>query len=177
MGVVRKVIWPVVRPVIDLGLEVISMPKALCDKFLFLWTGDYSGNDLKDSLGSSAVVSVLNKDWTTRHIPQTTSATFSVPDNATFLNADGVDDFWFNSSDALQQKTHADLIASTTMRTFVKYADFEPYHVYAIGILKAGEIITDAEKITLNRFFKLWAEYWGVFMDSGYMKDNRIGNE
>jgi hypothetical protein len=151
------------------------LPASLSNKFLFLWTGDYSGNNLKDSLGSSAVISVAGKDWPTRYIPQNTSATFSVPDNATFLSADG-DNFWFDTLDVRQQKTHADLIASTTMRTFIKYADFEPYHVYAIGILKAGEIITDADKITLNKFFKLWAEYWGELMDSGYMKDNRGGD-
>lgn len=168
----------ITRGVCQVGInawKVASMPKALRDKFLFLWTGGYSGNDLKDRLGSSAVISVTGKDWTTRYIPQNTSATFSVPDNATFLSADG-DNFWFDTLDVRQQKTHADLIASTTMRTFVKYADFEPYNIYAIGILKAGEIITDADKITLNKFFKLWAEYWGELMDSGYMKDNRGGD-
>lgn len=168
----------ITRGVCQVGInawKVASMPKALRDKFLFLWTGGYSGNDLKDSLGSSAVISVTGKDWTTRYIPQNTSATFSVPDNATFLSADG-DNFWFDTLDVRQQKTHADLIASTTMRTFIKYADFEPYNIYAIGILKAGEIITDADKITLNKFFKLWAEYWGELMDSGYMKDNRGGD-
>lgn len=159
------------RPKID------YLPEALRDKFLFLWTGDYDGDNLKDSLGSDAVVTVSGKDWITRYIPQDTEATFSVPDNATFLAADGTDDFWFNASDVLQQKSHGNLIASTTLRTFIKYADFDPYNIYAAGILKAGEVITDAEKVILNRFFKLWANYWGVLMDSGYTKDNRIEND
>jgi uncharacterized protein (TIGR02145 family) len=123
------------------------------------------------------IISVIDKDWVSKAIPPTTGATFAVLNNATYLAADGTDDWWFNGAGVLQQKTHADLIISETMRTFIKYADFEPYDVSAIGILKDGEVITEAEKVILNRFFKLWAEYWGLFMDSGYMKDNRIGSE
>lgn len=159
------------RPKIDF------LPEDLRDKFLFLWSGDYDGDNLKDSLGGTAVITVTGKDWTTRYIPQETEATFAVPNNATFITADGADNFWFNSSDVLQQKTHGNLIASTTLRTFIKYADFEPYSIYAAGILKAGEVVTDAEKVKLNRYFKLWANYWGVLMDSGYTKDNRIEND
>lgn len=149
----------------------------LMAKFLFIWTGKYDGDHLKDDLGGSAVITVTDKDWATSYIPPDTAATFVVPDNATFLAADGEDEFWFDGAEALQQKTHADLIASSTLRTFIKYSDFEPYNVYSIGILKDGETLTDEDKIELNRFFKLWAEYWGVMMDSGYMKDNRIGGE
>lgn len=150
----------------DLGL-----PPSLRNKFLFLWTGRYNGDNLLDDL-SSAVITVTGRDWATSAIPDTT-ATFAVPDNATFLAADGTDDFWFNGSNVLQQKTFTELIESTTLRTFVKYTDFEPYYVSAIGILKNGEVITEGEKIVLNRYFKLWFLYWGDAMDSGYMKDNR----
>jgi len=154
-----------------------GLPSALRSKFLFVWTGKYDGDNLKDDLGGAAVITVTDKDWTTSFIPPTTAATFAVPDNATFLAADGADDFWFDASDTLLQKTHANLIASTTARTFIKYADVTPHNVIGIGILKAGETLTDGEKIKLNRYFRLWAEYWGEMMDSGYMKSNRIGNE
>ncbi len=154
-----------------------GLPFALRSKFLFIWTGKYDGDNLKDDLGGAAVITVTGKDWTTNFIPPTTAATFAVPDNATFLAADGVDDFWFNANNTLLQKTHANLIASTTTRTFIKYADTAPHNVIGIGILKAGETLTDGEKIKLNRYFRLWAEYWGEMMDSGYMKSNRIGNE
>jgi hypothetical protein len=154
-----------------------GLPAALRAKFLFLWSGKYDGDNLKDDLGGAAVITVTGKDWTDRFIPPTTSATFAVPDNATFLAADGADDFWFNSSNTRLQKTHANLIASTSARTFIKYADTAPHNVYGIGILKDGETLTDGEKIKLNRYFRLWAEYWGEMMDSGYMKSNRIGNE
>jgi len=153
-----------------------GLPIALKNKFLFLWTGNYSNGNLKNSLGSD-VITITDKDFTTSIIPSTTEATFAVPDNATYLGADGTDDFWYDGSDVLQQKTFADLIASTTLRSFIKYSDSEPYYVYAIGILKAGEVLTEADKIALNKYFKLWAEYWGVLMDSGYMKDNRVGSE
>lgn len=154
-----------------------GLPVVLRNKFLFLWTGGYTGDNLKDSLGSAAVISVTGKDWTTRYIDPDTSATFAVPDNATFLGADGTDDFWFDASDTLQQKTHAELIASETLRTFVKYADFEPYNIYVIGILKAGEVLTQSDRIALNKYFKLWFQYWGEVMVSGYMKDNRVLSE
>lgn len=121
---------------------------------------------------ATGALCAYNNDWNNvEHI----DATFSVPNNATFLAADGTDDFWFDGSNVLQQKIRADLIASTTLRTFIKYSDFEPYNIYGIGILKTGETLTEADKIKLNRYFKLWAEYWGELMDSGYMKDNRVG--
>ena len=150
-----------------------GLPVALRAKFLFLWIGKFNGDNLKNDLGND-VITVTNKDFTTVYIPETSLATFAVPDNATYLGADGADDFWFDAANVLQQKTHADLIASTTLRTFVKYTDFEPYQVSAIGILKEGEVLTTADKIALNKYFKLWVQYWGIsLMDSGYMKDNR----
>ena len=170
----------ITRGVNRLGINAgkpAGLPAALRAKFLFLWSGKYDGDNLKDDLGGAAVITVTDKDWTTNFIPPTTAATFAVPDNATFLAADGADDFWFDASDTLLQKTHANLIASTTARTFIKYADTAPHNVIGIGILKAGETLTDGEKIKLNRYFRLWAEYWGEMMDSGYMKSNRIGNE
>lgn len=153
-----------------------GLPAALRAKFLYLWSGKFSGDNLLSDLGAE-VITVTSKDFSTRYIPPASSATFAVPDNATFLAADGSDDFWFDGSNVLQAITHADLIASETLRTFVKYADAEPYNVYGIGILKEGETLSDAEKNKLNTFFKLWAEYWGVMMDTGHMKGNRIGNE
>jgi len=153
--------------------KAAGLPRTLLDKFLFLWTGKYDGDDLLSDLDAS-VITVTGKNWITKTIPQDTEATFAVPDNATYLAADGTDDWWFNGAGVLQQKTHADLIISTTMRTFIKYNDFDPYYVSAIGILKDGEVITEADEIVLNRFFKLWVQYWGLeMMLSGYMKDNR----
>lgn len=145
---------------------------ALKAKFLFLWNGKFSGSNLLDDI-NGAVITVTDKDFTTNYIPGDSEATFAVPNTNPFLLADGGDDFWFIDF-VLQQKTLADLIASTTVRSFIKYADFEPYNVSAIGILKAGESLTEEDKISLNRYFKLWVQYWGeTMLESGYMKDNR----
>ena len=170
----------ITRGVNRLGINAgkpAGLPAALRAKFLFIWIGKYDGDNLKDDLGGAAVVTVTGKDWTTNFIPPTTAATFAVPDNATFLAADGADDFWFNAGNTLLQKTHTNLIASTTTRTFIKYADTAPHNVIGIGILKTGEVLSAGEIIKVNRYFRLWAEYWGEMMDSGYMKSNRIGNE
>jgi hypothetical protein len=144
-----------------------TLPDSLLAKFLFLWNGKYSGDNLLSNLDSS-VITVTGRDWTGSVIPDDSAATFSIPQNSTYSTADE-DGFWGSSV------TFADLIASTTQRTFIKYTDFEPYSISAIGILKSGEVLTDAERVILNRYFKLWVQYWGdVMMDSGYMKDNRI---
>lgn len=165
-------------PGLGLGLKVggkkpkNKLSPLLLAKFLYLWTGRYSGDNLLSDL-SSDVITVTGKDWAGLIIPPTT-ATFAVPDNATYLAADGTDDFWFDAADAPQAITHAELIASETMQTFIKYTDFEPYNISAIGILNDGESLTDGDKIELNIYFKLWVQYWGeTMMDSGYMKDNR----
>ena len=143
----------------------------LYDKFLFLWTGNYKDGNLH-SIISDEYITVSAKDWPTAYIPPTTAATFSVPNNSTYETAD-TDNFWFSTG--LLQKTHGDLIASETMRTFVKYTDSAPYRISAIGILKAGEVLTDADKEELNSYFQLWVQYWGETMaETGYMKDNRI---
>lgn len=121
---------------------------------------------------------VTNKDWSTKHIPPETLATISIPNDYKYIQADNVyDNFWLDpyfEAPVLNQITHAELIVSETERTFVKYSDFEPYNISAIGILKAGTVLTELDKIYLNKFFKLWVQYWGTtMMDSGYMKDNR----
>ena len=166
------------RPIINrLGVRPFNrnagLPPLLLAKFLYLWTGKYDGDDLLSDIDTT-VITVTGKDWATPFIPPESTATFAVPDNATFVAADGAEDFWFDVADTLQQKTHAELIASETLRSFVKYTDFEPYNISAIGILKDGEVLTEDDKVVLNIFFKLWVQYWETtMMESGYMKDNR----
>lgn len=124
------------------------------------------------------VLIVTNKDWSTKYIPPDTTATFAIMNDEIYIDADNVyDNFWlapYVGTPVLNEKTHSDLISSETTRTFVKYSDFSPYNIYSIGILKAGAVLTDSDKIELNKYFKLWVQYWGTtMMDSGYMKDNR----
>jgi hypothetical protein len=150
-----------------------GLPGYLKDKFLYLWTGRYDGDNLLNNLGTE-VITVTGKDWSTIYISPDTTATFAVPDNATFIAADGTDNFWFDVADTLLQKTHTNLIESTTERTFVYYADEEPYNIHSIGILKDGETISEAEQIILTKYFKLWVQYWStVMMEVGHLKTNR----
>jgi hypothetical protein len=149
----------------------LGLSADLLAKFLYLWTGKYNGDNLLSDL-SSDEITVTSKDWTSRYIDSSSSSTFAVPIGTTYLNADGSDDFWYNISDVRQQRTLADLIGYDPQRTFIKYADFDPFHVYAIGILKTGETLTDDDKNKLSHFFKLHMFYFGVLNDHGYMKDN-----
>jgi len=140
-------------------------------KFLYLWTGKFSNNTLVSDINSFNI-SISNKDFNTVYIPSTTNATFAVPDSKSFIDADKIDQFWFKNN-VLQQKTFADLISSTTCRTFIKYTNSEPYNISIIGILNKDVVLTEKDKIEMNSYFQLWCEYWGELMDSGYMKDNR----
>lgn len=140
-------------------------------KFLLLWEGAYSGDNLKSDL-DAAVITTSAKDWDSKYISDTDS-TFAAPDNATYIAAD-TDNFWFTSLGVQNQVTFDQLIASETLRTFVKYSDFEPWKIYAIGILKADATLTEADKDELTRYFKLWPTYFGDMREFGYMKDNRI---
>lgn len=118
---------------------------------------------------------VTGKDWSTSYIPATTTATFAIPNDSKYIQADHVyDNFWVTIAQVINQKTHADLIASETERTFVKYADDTPYHIYAIGILKSGTTLTEAEKILITKYFDLWVQYWSpVMLSVGHLKTNR----
>jgi len=148
-----------------------SLPSELLDKFLFLWTGKYHGDNLLSDL-SSDEITVTSKDWITKYIPEESASTFAAPIGAVYLNADGTDDFWYNGANVRQQRTHTDLISYDPQRTFIKYSDFAPYYVYAISVLKTGEVLTDSDKNILSRFFKLHIMYFDAWNDFGYMKDN-----
>ena len=121
---------------------------------------------------------VTGKDWTTPYIPPETTATISIPNDSKYIQADnGYDNFWLDpyfEIPVLNQITHAELIVSETERTFVKYSDQEPYNIYAIGILKAGVTLTEAEKTLLSKYFWLWVQYWSTtLLGAGHLKTNR----
>jgi hypothetical protein len=158
-------------------LWYLNFTPELLAKFLLIWAGKYSDDNLSSELDSSVIV-CTGKDFLTQHIPESSEATFALTDNATNIAADSSDHFWFDSEGTLQQKIFADLIASSTQRTFIKYTDFEPYNVSMIGILKEEAVLTEDDKVLLTRIFKLWTQYWGeVLMEQGYMKDNRVLTE
>lgn len=151
--------------------RISGLPDTLLAKMLYFWTGKYDGDDLLSNLDTS-VITVTSKDWSSKYINSASTATFAVPNNPTYLNADGADDFWFDAGNTLIQVDLAQLIGYDPQRTFIKYADFDPYHVYAICILKTGEVLTDDEKNILSHYFKLHLFYFGVLNNFGYLKDN-----
>ena len=59
----------------------LRLSEELLDKFLFLWTGDFEGDNLANDLGDD-VITVTGKDFDTNYIPATSSATFSFAEEA-----------------------------------------------------------------------------------------------
>lgn len=157
----------VFRKVFDDFPKLTALTKA---KFLFLWTGKFSDNNLLSDL-DDIVINVTGSDFPTTYIPATSAATFSIPNNSTFKSAD-TDNFWHTGSTILQ-KTTAELVASDLNRTIVKYSDIEPYHIWGIAILKAGETLESSEYDALSYFFWLHWLYFGTTNNYGHLKDNR----
>lgn len=150
----------------SLGIILSASLKA---KFLDLW-GVSSDGSLYNIIGSDSLT-INNKDWSGNYIPYDSSATFNIPNEAAFINADADDNLWYNGS--IQDVTVSNLIGVDWTRTFVKYANNSPYNITLIGILKAGETLTDADKNQLSSYFSLYFLYFGIWNDNGYAKQNR----
>lgn len=148
----------------------LGLSPATRSKFLFLWTGKFSGNNLLSDL-DELILHVTGRDFPTNYIPATSTATFAIPNTDQFKNAD-IDNFWHSGATILQ-KTTAELVASDITRSIVKYSDIEPYHIWAIGILKPGETIDANEYDALSKYFWLHWLYFGATNDYGHLKDNR----
>jgi len=148
-----------------------ELSSALLAKFLFLWVGSTSGNQLLNALASD-YISIAGKDFATDYIPATSSATFTIPNTADYVNADD-DNLWFDSGGSLRSVTVAELIGYDFNRTFVMYADDTPYHIYAIGLLADGETLTESDWNELHAFFNLSIFYTGTLNLYGHLKANR----
>lgn len=140
-------------------------------KFLFLWTGKFDGDNLLSDLDSS-VITVTNKDFATNYIPAISTATFAIPDNATYKTADE-DLLWANSGGVVLEKTTSQLVEFDYTRTLIKYSNNSPYNIQAIGILKTGEALNATEIDEVHKYFKLWLYWSGVLNANGYIKGNR----
>lgn len=147
-----------------------GLPAVTRNKLLFLWTGDFSGDNLLSDLDTT-VITVTGKDFTTSYIPATSAATFAIPDNATYKGAD-TDNFWHSGSTILQ-KTIAQMVGTDNSRTFFKYADEAPHHITAFAIAKADAVFDSVDQDNLSKFFWLWLYYFGTLNDYGHLKENR----
>ena len=144
--------------------------RKLQEKFVFLWSGKFDGDNLKNDFGTDSIV-VADKDFATTYIPGTSSATFKLPSEGKYYAADS-DGFWF--TDEVQRSlTVTDLNGYDLSRTFIKYSDSYPYNIQLIGILKWDVVLTTSEINSLYGYFRLPVFWSGLFNQNGFIKGNR----
>jgi len=137
------------------------------------WNTAPVGDELVDISGNGNNIKITGKDFSTNYIPSTSTAVFSLPDNATLIADDLANQFWFRPT--IRNRTTAQLVAYDLSRTIIKYDNTAPYHIRWIGVLKSDVILTQDQKDKLSQSFQLWAWYFGVYNAHGYLKANRPG--
>lgn len=163
------------RTTIPLGGKAFSFARYWKTQniFDFLWTGNIEGDELVDISGNGNNLLITDKDFTGNYIPATSSATFSIPDDAA-LKADDAELFWHDSGDNILQKSAADLVASDYQKTIIKYDSTSPYNVRWIGMLKSTVTLTAEQTNKLHESFELWL-YWSSVLNAyGVIKGNRF---
>ena len=158
-----------------LGIPFLSnwsrhLPKTVKDKFLYLWTGKFSGDDLLSDLDSN-ILTTTGKDFSTTYIPETSTATFKIPNTSDFITAD--EDYIWYLSGTRRDVTITDLITYDFERTLVYYDNNSPYNIRAIGILKSGEVLSSTEIDIVHSYFRLSIFWDDIFNLYGYLKGNR----
>jgi len=149
--------------------KTIGLSQEIQSKFLYLWTGKFSGNNLLSDLDSN-IITVTGKDFSSKYIPSTTAATFRIPNDQDFIDADS-DNIWYQ--DDFRQVTAEELVTYDFSRTIVKYSNVGPHNISAIGILKYGETLTANELNAVFKYFEL-SVYWNdSYNDNGRIKENR----
>lgn len=157
---------------IGVGQGALSnFPQSLKNKFLFLWTGKFNGNNLLSDLNAD-VITVTGKDFATSYIPEGSAATFKMPNTTDYQTADK-DTIWFNSTATQRAETLTELIAYDFNRTFIDYEAGSPHNINKIGILKAGAILNNNEINELHKYFKLSIYWTNVLNVNGVLKANR----
>jgi uncharacterized protein (TIGR02145 family) len=131
-----------------------------------LETGAYCNYDNDESYVFS-----VDEMWTSKHIPATTRAKFTLPATQAYLDAD-TDEFWTDGECDVNR-----LISYDPPRTIVHYDDHPPHNIKKIGILKPGEVLTRAEEDELSRYFRLPWWRFGYFNYFGYWKANMLVDE
>ncbi len=109
--------------------------------------------------------------WTSKHIPATTRAKFTLPATQAYTDAD-TDEFWTDG-----QCDVVRLVSYDPARTFVQYSDFPPHDIQKIGIPKADAVFTEADENELSRFFRLPWWRFGYFNYFGWWKANMLADE
>jgi hypothetical protein len=122
----------------------------------FLWIGNIDGNKLLSIL-DWRYITIVGKDFTGSFIPATSTATFTLPNDADYV-ADDLDNFWFMGG--VSNVKTAQLLADPMLsRTVILYNNDIPFDIYAIGLLKGTTVLTDAQREQLGHDFQLWLFY------------------
>lgn len=135
----------------------------LMAKFLFF--GKYA--DIADGKLQNEV----GEDWLTV-TGSAGSETYQCPNTAQYIAAD-TDLIWFNIAGIQRTTTTAELVGNDLQRTPIKYDDSTPYQIRVIGILKSGEVLTEAELNELHTYFALPIYWSGTLNEYGVLKGNR----
>src|SRR4030042_4300876 len=151
--------------------QTVSDSYPVSDIFEFLWIGNFVGDNLKNEYGND-YITVYNKDFSTSYIPSTSSSSFSIPNNSTYLAADE-DSFWFSLASQLRYVTAEELVSYDFSRTIVWYDADSPYNIRAIGILKEGLVLTQDYIDALCEDFHLSVLWNDSYNDYGELKGNR----
>lgn len=147
-----------------------SLKSGFKQLFLFLWEGNFVGDDLKNEVGDDAIT-VTGKDFATSYIPATSVATLSVPFDGLYWMAD--EDSLWHTALSKKEVTVSDLLRIDPARTFVKYADNSPHHIEKIGIIHPFMSLSPRDKSVLMAEFGLHKYYWGYLDANGTVKQNR----
>jgi uncharacterized protein (TIGR02145 family) len=131
-----------------------------------LETGAYCNYDNDESY-----VFESEEMWTTKHIPATTRAKFTLPATQAYLDAD-TDEFWTDGECDVVR-----LVSYDPERTFVQYSDHPPHDIQKIGILKDDAVLTEADENELSRYFRLPWWRFGYFNYFGWWKANMLADE
>lgn len=148
-----------------------TIPSDLAALFSVLWIGNISGNYLVDTISGNNIL-VTNKDFSTTTIPESSTATFSLPNTSSLKTDDDFDNAWYDSSGTIKQQTVTNLLGRDYSRTLVKYANSSPYDIEWIGVLKSSATPTSDQWNRLHTYFRLHVYWSGMFNDYGYLKDN-----
>lgn len=145
------------------GVSEILIPASLSDKFLFL--GQYS------KITGGQMPNLVGDDYLTV-TGDAGSEVYKCPNTAAYIAAD-TDYIWFGVSGTQRNTSTAELTGYDLQRTPVKYADETPYVIDLIGILKAGEVLSEGELNDLHTFMSLPLYWIGTINDFGVLKGNR----
>lgn len=147
------------------------LPSDLISLFSVLYLGDISGNALTDVIGGNDFT-ITGKDFSTNYIPATSTATFSLSNNAALKVDDGFDGAWFDDAGTSKQLTVTQLLNNDFSRTLIKFSNIAPYDIQWIGLLDDAATPTNSQWNRLHTYFQLHLYWSGVFNDFGVQKEN-----